>query len=116
MEWSDNVSLSFLEKKNWNSLEEFRNHPRASLLLTVTDQTMYDRYEKGDTIRILVSPETPEDTECLIYNKHNDTVSLRKVTKDDSKYYVSQTFPEQTQEYDLDEIEVLGYATSIMRV
>lgn len=113
MEWPNNAKLSFLQKKRWKDLEELKNSSESSVFITITDQTMYDSFEENDTVRIKLSNQIPDEADCLIYNDSMDSFLFKHVKKEDDYYIVSQTFPEKTQKEE--DLEILGYATSILR-
>lgn len=115
MNWTNNAELSFLQKKRFNTLEELKNSPDSSLLITITDQTMYDNYQKDDTVRIKLTDNIPEEADCLIYNGSTESFLFKHIKNNGDKFVLSQTFPEEKIDF-TDNLELLGYATSILRV
>lgn len=115
MVWTDNIKPSFLETRTFESEDDFKKNKNSYLLASITDNSMYDTYQKDDTIRIKVTDEIPEECDCLILKE--DEVIFRHLREDGDFYILTQTFPDKREEkVNREDIKALGFATSILRV
>lgn len=85
--------------------------------VTLTDNSMYDRYYKDDLVNIACGVDMPENGDALI-RLPDDSVIFRCYTIDDDKVTVYPFFEdfEAKQTYNAGEITLIGLAKNVVRI
>lgn len=111
---------------NWNNIKFYKSSKneldpsleeileKDHLLVKITDNSLYDTFEKEDLIRVKVQDHVePEAFILFFYDGH---LNLKKINEDEDYYIVSQMNPADEEKINKDEVTIIGPATGILRV
>lgn len=115
MNWTNNAEIFNLDRSsNWNDISSFDNNQGSNMLITITDDSMYERYHQNDTVKIRINNDPPNNSDCLILIE--DEVFFRNLAYNpDNTVNIIQTWPEKSEITDRDKVKILGYAIGILR-
>lgn len=117
MIWSQNAQVFDLNNSNkWIDLDSFLNNQGSTMLITVTDESMYDRYLPNDTVQIKICQNPPDNRDCLIlYQNEVSFRQLKNNPEDESSVFIIQTWPNESKQVNRKDLTILGYANGILR-
>ncbi len=93
--------------------EDFKENLGSSIYITLTDDSMYDRYYPDDTVKIKLADHFPEEADVLLLA--DDHLLFRKLKNKGDNFQIYRTWP-SIEEETYDDVKLLGYATGILRV
>lgn len=114
----DDPYIADREEVAWEDIPKVSRRGEDFIYLSVTDNSMYDRYDKGDIViaKVTNDPDETVTSDALVLLP-DDSVCLKKIKINGKKIRIidrNELDPKE-EKYKRDDVKILAVPTSVMR-